>query len=71
MAQVLRVGALGASVILWLALALVILPALEGGGGHSSIVQTLLGAAYVVWLLWAVAAMAYDRRLRRARVSPG
>ena len=59
--------ALGASLLVWLVLGLLILPAAEGADSGSPLYQQLLGAAFVVWMLWAVAAMAYDRAGRRAR----
>ena len=65
MVQMLRVAALGASVVVWLTLALVILPAADTGRGHSPHFQTFVAAAFVVGLAWAAAAIAYDRRRRR------
>jgi hypothetical protein len=50
-----------ASFVLWLILGLVVLPALDG----SPPFQQLFAAAFAVFFLWAVGALAYDARLRR------
>ena len=49
------------SVVLWLLLGLVALPAVDG----SPAFQQLFASAFAVFCLWAAAALAYDARLRR------
>lgn len=62
----LRVAALGATVLAWLTLTLLVLPAIETGG-DSPLAQLAVAAAFILWLVWAAAGIAYDRRrLRRA-----
>ncbi|GAC1520531.1 MAG: hypothetical protein NVS2B6_04170 [Thermoleophilaceae bacterium] len=70
MIQMLRVAAIWTSGIAWLALGLVVLPAMDGGSGHSPRLQTLVAAAFIVGLAWAAAAMAYDRARRRVLAPP-
>ena len=60
----LRIAALGASVFTWVVLTLIAFPAIEGGG-DSPLPQLAVAAAFVLWLGWAAAAIAYDRRRRR------
>jgi len=60
--QVLRVAALGATFLAWLVLTLIALPLIEGGG-DSPLLQLALTAAFILWLAWAAAAIAYDTRL--------
>ena len=60
---------MGASFLVWLVLALVVMPAAEGSGDGSPLYQHLLGAAFVVWMVWALVAMAYDRTRRRDRAA--
>ena len=61
MPQVIRTLAAAASFVLWLVLGLAVLPAVDG----SPAFQQLFAAAFAVFFLWAVAALAYDARLRR------
>jgi hypothetical protein len=59
---------MAASFMVWLVLALLVFPAAEGVDSGSPLYQHLLGAAFVIWMLWALAAMAFDRSRRRARL---
>jgi hypothetical protein len=63
-AQVLRIVALGVSVLAWLVLTLIVLPLIEGEGS-SSLLELAITSAFLVWLIWAAAAIRYDRRARR------
>lgn len=61
--QILRVAALGTTVLAWLALTLLVLPAIEAHG-DSPLVQLAVAAAFILWLVWAAAGIAYDRSRR-------
>ena len=60
MLQVIWTLAVAAGFVVWLILGFVVLPALDA----SPAFQQLFTAASAVFFAWAVAAMAYDARLR-------
>ena len=70
MTQILRVVALGATVLGWLVLTLLVLPAMEADG-DSPLFQLAVAAAFILWLAWAAAGIAYERRRRTGLAGRG
>lgn len=63
--QVLWVIAAGTSLVVWLILGLVVIPAWD----TSPTLEQVFASAYAVFFVWTVVAMAYDARLRRRRTN--